>query len=555
MHQSPPSFAQLLRSAPLLKALESKGYTHPTPIQAQAIPPVLAGGDLLGLAQTGTGKTAAFALPILQRFSEASEGTPSETTRRGHSLRCLVLTPTRELCVQVAESFQAYGLGLHLKVAQIFGGVGEEPQRQTLRRGVDIIVATPGRLLDFLNQGAVRLDRIEVLVLDEADRMLDMGFLPDVKRIVSHVSKQRQTLLFSATMPREIATIAAQWLHNPTRIEVAPVSSTPERIDQSVYFIEKGGKAVLLREVVEKEDAQKVLVFSRTKHGADRVCRILEKERIASHAIHGNKSQNARQRALNEFRDGSVRVLVATDLAARGIDVKGIDLVVNYDLPNEPETYVHRIGRTARAGANGRAVSFCSRDERPFLQAIERLTRIPIEVRAVPEGMEQLSSGPGDTDERPDRPRQAHGPRGQRSGQSRSPGQRPQVRHDAPPRGEYRPSQAGPSRGPSNRPRTESRDGRSDTQRAPREYGNDSRRAPEGEQGRRQGNRPNNGNSRDGQSESRGGNRYATEPGRDGRSRPAAAAKPEVHHENKTPLWARLVNKFSGKPDDNRRGR
>jgi len=525
MHQS-PTFAQLLTSAPLLRALERKGYTHPTPIQAGSIPPVLAGNDLLGLAQTGTGKTAAFALPVLQRLSESNR--PS-TSRGGVLPRCLVLTPTRELCVQVADNFKAYGADLPLRLVQIFGGVGEEPQRQALRRGADIIVATPGRLLDFLNQGAVSLERVEVLVLDEADRMLDMGFLPDVKRIVSHVPKERQTLLFSATMPNEIAGIAAQWLRNPKRVEVAPVSSTPERIDQSVYFIEKSGKPVLLREVVVAEAAKRVLVFSRTKHGADRICRNLEKQNLSAFAIHGNKSQGARQKALNAFRDGEVRILVATDLAARGIDVKGIDLVVNYDLPNEPETYVHRIGRTARAGAEGKALSFCSREERPYLRSIERLTQLPIEVRAIPEGLEQLNTIPMEMDDGGDRRRERGPARGRSQGGQgqarRSPAQGSGQARVSRPSGERtfqtRQSAGGSSSG-----------GRSDGQ------------GSRGGQSRNDGHASRT-NSRNGYGQ--GGQRSNSPARQDRGEKPS---RPEVLHENKAPLWTRLVNHFTGKPEE-----
>jgi len=405
------TFDSLLSCVPIVRALQQKGYVHPTPIQAQAIPVILEGRDVFGIAQTGTGKTGAFALPVLQRLAEQANGvktsveelpTPAMAARlqsgarrtRSPLPRCLVLTPTRELCVQVAESFKSYGKGLPFRVCMVFGGVGEMPQKDALRRGVEIVVATPGRLLDLLMQGVFSLDGVEVLILDEADRMLDMGFLPDVKRIVSRVPAQRQTLLFSATLPDPIREISEAWLKNPARIEVAPVSSTPERIAQTVYHIDKHSKPQLLRHLIEGDNLKKVLVFSRTKHGADRIAEALVKRRIVADAIHGNKSQNARQRALLSFRDGHLRVLVATDLAARGIDVKGIDLVVNFDLPNEPETYVHRIGRTARAGAEGRALSFCSREERGFLRAIERLMRMRIDEVAVPQGLEVVAPLP-----------------------------------------------------------------------------------------------------------------------------------------------------------------
>jgi len=355
----------------LLEAVAKAGYQTPTPIQQQAIPPALAGKDVLGCAQTGTGKTAAFSLPVLQRVDSAANGQPV--------LRALVLTPTRELAAQIGESFATYGAGLGLHHAVIFGGVSEKPQTKELKHGVDILVATPGRLLDLMDRGFVRLDRLEIFVLDEADRMLDMGFIHDVKRVTAKLPPRRQTLLFSATMPAEIRSLASRLMKDPVHVSVTPVSSTAEKISQSVYFTDKNQKRRLLLHVLSKPEVRRTLVFSRTKHGADRVVKYLDAGGISCAAIHGNKSQGARTRALEGFRIGELRVLVATDIAARGIDVDGVTHVVNFDLPNVPETYVHRIGRTARAGAEGVAVSFCDREERPFLADIERLIKMRIE--------------------------------------------------------------------------------------------------------------------------------------------------------------------------------
>ncbi|MCC6648168.1 MAG: DEAD/DEAH box helicase [Polyangiaceae bacterium] len=361
----------------LTRALQEEGYTHPTPIQARAIPALLDGRDLIGVAQTGTGKTAAFALPILQRL--AAQPRPT-----GLPVRCLVLSPTRELAAQIGESFTAYGRHTGVTNTVIFGGVGQDAQVKALRRGVDVLVATPGRLLDLLDQRLLRLDGVSVLVLDEADRMLDMGFLRDVKRVVAALPRQRQTLLFSATMPREIQELATSMLVSPVRVEVTPVSSTAERIAQSVYLCDKSQKRALLERVLSTPDVVRALVFTRTKHGANRVAEVLEKAGIGAAAIHGNKSQGARERALAGFKAGTTRVLVATDIAARGIDVDGVSHVVNFELPNVPETYVHRIGRTARAEADGVAVSLCDGEERVFLRDIERLTRREIPRVAVP---------------------------------------------------------------------------------------------------------------------------------------------------------------------------
>ena len=371
-------FSDLGLIPPLAAAVAAEGYTEPTPIQARAIPYVLAGRDLLGLAQTGTGKTAAFALPILQRLTDSDKAQPKMRTPR--PIRCLVLTPTRELASQIAESFSTYGKNLPLKNFVIFGGVGMDAQKQALRAGMDILVATPGRLLDLANQRLVDLRPLEVFVLDEADRMLDMGFIHDVRKVIALLPRQRQTLFFSATMPKEAQQLADQLLKNPETVAVAPPSSTVEKVEQEVFFVEKNDKRALLVDVLGDTSMTRVLVFSRTKHGANKIADHLEKERIHAEAIHGNKSQNARERALANFKAGKVRVLVATDIAARGIDIDDVTHVVNFDIPEVAETYVHRIGRTARAGAAGVALSFCEAEERQDWRAIERLTRLPIPV-------------------------------------------------------------------------------------------------------------------------------------------------------------------------------
>ncbi|MBX3083491.1 MAG: DEAD/DEAH box helicase [Anaerolineae bacterium] len=364
-------FHELDLIEPLLRAVRAEGYTEPTPIQAQAIPHLLEGRDLLGCAQTGTGKTAAFALPILQRLAT----TPAP---QGNPIRVLVLSPTRELASQIGESFQNYGRYIRMRQLTIFGGVNQNPQVDRLRRGTDILVATPGRLLDLMGQGFIRLDKVEVLVLDEADRMLDMGFINDVRKIIDRMPTKRQTLLFSATMPTEIASLANSILTNPVEVAVTPVASTVETIDQTVFFVEKVDKPNLLEHLLRDPSIKRVLVFTRTKHGADKVVTRLRHASIYAEAIHGNKSQNARTLALSNFKDGRTRVLVATDIAERGIDVEEITHVINYDLPNEPESYVHRIGRTGRAGASGSAYSFCEETERPYLVDIERLIQLHI---------------------------------------------------------------------------------------------------------------------------------------------------------------------------------
>jgi ATP-dependent RNA helicase RhlE len=362
------NFRELDLIEPLQRAVAAEGYTQPTPIQAQAIPHVLRGRDLLGIAQTGTGKTAAFALPILQRLSTRPP--------RGRGPQVLVLAPTRELAAQIDESFRTYGRHTRVTSTVIFGGVGQDKQVRALQARPTVLVATPGRLLDLMQQGHASLASVDVLVLDEADRMLDMGFLPDVRRVIAKVPTERQTLFFSATMPPEVEALSKHILRNPERVEVTPVATTAEKIDQSVYFVDKADKRRLLAHLLLADRAMtRVLVFTRTKHGANRVVKDLEKAGIDADAIHGNKSQSARERALASFKRGTCCVLVATDIAARGIDVDNITHVVNYDLPNVAESYVHRIGRTARAAASGIAISFCDQEERAYLADIEKLIR------------------------------------------------------------------------------------------------------------------------------------------------------------------------------------
>lgn len=363
------NFEELNLISPLLRAVKSEGYEEPTPIQEQAIPHVLAGKDLLGCAQTGTGKTAAFALPILQRLCNE----PAPKGKR--PIRALTLTPTRELAAQIGASFAAYGRNTRIKHAVIFGGVNQRPQAAALESGVDVLVATPGRLLDLVYQGLIDFYALDIFVLDEADRMLDMGFIHDVRKIVSLLPEKRQTLFFSATMPSEIRHLADNILRDPVQVSVSPPCSTVELIDQSVYFVEKPDKPNLLLHLFKDPSLKRVLIFTRTKHGADKVARQLGRGRISVEAIHGNKSQSARTYALDFFKRGHIRALVATDIASRGIDVDNVTHVINYELPNEPENYVHRIGRTGRAGATGIAISFCETAERGYLAGIERLIK------------------------------------------------------------------------------------------------------------------------------------------------------------------------------------
>jgi ATP-dependent RNA helicase RhlE len=359
---------------PILKSLKEEGYTTPTPIQVQAIPIVLQGTDLIGCAQTGTGKTAAFAVPILQLLSK------NKSFDRKKKIRSLIVTPTRELAIQIEESFKAYGRYTGLTCTVVFGGVNQNPQTNALRNGVDILIATPGRLLDLMNQGFISLKDVEIFVLDEADRMLDMGFIHDVRRIIAALPQKRQSLFFSATMPPEIVRLAGSIVYKPVKVEVTPSASTVDIVDQFVYFIDKGNKNSLLLELLKDEKIKTALVFTRTKYGADKVVRVLKKKNISAEAIHGNKAQNARQKALSSFKAQTTRVLVATDIAARGIDVDDLEYVINFEIPNISETYVHRIGRTGRAGAKGTAISFCDAEEKEYLKDIEKLITKKIQV-------------------------------------------------------------------------------------------------------------------------------------------------------------------------------
>lgn len=377
-------FEELGLSEPLLRAVRAQNYETTTPIQTAAIPPVLAGRDVLGCAQTGTGKTAAFALPTLQRLSLREV----RVNGRGRKIRTLVLAPTRELALQICESFQTYGKHTRLRQTVIFGGVGQSPQVRALNAGVDILIATPGRLLDLMQQGYIDLRHVEVLVLDEADRMLDMGFIHDLRRIVANVPRERQTLLFSATMPPAIRELADEWLRDPVDVRVAPQSSPAEKVQQSVFFVDQANKLHLLTHWLQQTAWTRTLVFARTKHGADKIAKSLTRAGIESDAFHSNKSQSARQRVLSRFKSPRPLVLVATDIAARGLDIDNISHVVNFDLPIDAESYVHRIGRTGRAGAEGIAVSFCARGERSSLQAIQRVTRQRLTVAETPKDLD-----------------------------------------------------------------------------------------------------------------------------------------------------------------------
>jgi len=436
------TFADLGLAEPLLRALHAANYVHPTPIQARTIPLLLQGRDVLGIAQTGTGKTAAFALPVLQHLAASNERAQPK------SPRALVLAPTRELAVQIARSFDTYGKGLGLRLGMVIGGLGFGRQIETLQRGVDILVATPGRLLDLVQRGNVKLGNVTFLVIDEADRMFDMGFIKDVRRIVAAVAKQRHTLMFSATMPPDVARLAGEVLRNPERVEIAPQGRTVEKVDQRVYFVNSATKRALLSHLLADVALERVIVFTRTKRGANRVAEALEDRGVSSEAIHGNKSQNARQKALDNFSRGKARVLVATDLASRGIDVVGVTHVINYELPADAESYVHRIGRTARAGASGVALSFCDSSERGQLKSIERLTNQRIAVISTPANEDMPAAPPmrprAERDER-DEPRQHRGPgrpgggRGHRAFGDRSRGDRPPAQGEHQwPRGDYR---------------------------------------------------------------------------------------------------------------------
>lgn len=415
-------FTDLKIIKPILDALNEEGYTKPTPIQEAAIPHVMAQKDLLGCAQTGTGKTAAFAIPMLQLLAK-----PTVHTGIGvRPVRALILTPTRELAIQIQDSFNAYGRHLRLKNLVIFGGVSQVPQVEALKRGVDILVATPGRLLDLCSQGLVRLNEIEIFVLDEADRMLDMGFVHDVKRIITKIPAKRQTLFFSATMPAEIQSLADSILHEPVKVAVTPPSTTANSIEQWLYYVAKDDKRALLEYILKDKDIETVLVFTRTKHGADRVVKDLHRINISAEAIHGNKSQNARQRALTNFKNRTTRVLVATDIAARGIDIDDLTHVINYEIPEIPETYVHRIGRTGRAGASGISLTFCQADETADLRDIQQLIGKPIPLQSnhpYHTTFTQIMSRPPQGQNRQQRPQR------QSPGHSHTSGRRPQGRY------------------------------------------------------------------------------------------------------------------------------
>ena len=417
------SFATLGLGEVLLSAIAGAGYEVPTPIQAASIPPLLEGRDLLATAQTGTGKTAAFALPIIRNLS-MKPGRPAP-----RQVRALILAPTRELAAQIAASVETYAKGTRINHACVFGGVGKSPQAKALGRGVDVLVATPGRLLDLHGDGSLRLDLLEVIVLDEADRMLDMGFIHDVKRIFSLIPERRHTMLFSATMPKEIATLAAKILKDPVRVAVAPEKPAVELIDQKVAFVDKGDKRAFLVSLVAAQGVDRGIVFTRTKHGADRLAKAFHSSGIPAAAIHANKSQGNRTRTLEDFRSGAIRILVATDLAARGIDVEAISHVYNYELPDVAETYIHRIGRTARAGASGQAFALCDNEEKPLLRAIERLMRKDIDIASGPEvetaraaALKARSEAPEPAEDRA--PRERYGQRGAgRPSASRAPAQ------------------------------------------------------------------------------------------------------------------------------------
>lgn len=409
------TFDELNLIKPLLDAVSGAGYEIPTPIQEATIPLVLAGKDVLGCAQTGTGKTAAFALPILQKLYE----------RLGYNrgakrpVRALVVTPTRELAIQIAENFSTYGLGLPLKSCVIFGGVNQKPQVEQLKSGVDILIATPGRLNDLIGQGFIKLDKLKIFVLDEADRMLDMGFINDIRRLLRYIPQNRQTLFFSATMPTDVEKLAMTILNNPSTVKVDPVTSTVDSIEQSLYYVDKVNKTKLLVSLLNTPDVHSALVFTRTKHGADRVVQNLGRMGVKAKAIHGNKSQNARQDALRRFADGDIAVLVATDIAARGIDVAGISHVFNYDIPEDPETYIHRIGRTGRAGLSGKAISFCCYDELERLFAVEKLIGVKIPTVDSPWPMQNCTYSSELSDPRPARGQKQFSLRPDRSSRKR----------------------------------------------------------------------------------------------------------------------------------------
>ncbi|MCF8474314.1 MAG: DEAD/DEAH box helicase [Emcibacter sp.] len=421
-------FVELGLREAILRAVEEGGYEDMTPIQSQTIPEILKGQDLIALAQTGTGKTAAFSLPLIQMLLKG------EGKRIAKTARSLILAPTRELAVQIAENIKAYGKYVHLRTALVYGGASANPQIKSVVGGTDILIATPGRLLDLVNQGHIKLGQVEFLILDEADRMLDMGFIRDIRKIIDYLPKKRQTLMFSATMPKTVETLANNILHKPIRIDVAPMATTAEKVEQHVLMVPKSRKRDLLVHILKNPEIKRVLVFTRTKHGANRVATHLEKLGIATGAIHGNKSQNTRQKTLDEFREGNIRALIATDVAARGIDVDDVTHVINFDLPNEPESYVHRIGRTARAGASGVSLSFCDHEERGYLRDIEKIIRqkLPLMVEHPYhfEGIENMDPHADKEDEDPRtgfKPRQNFGKNkpGRRAGNPKPHGNNP----------------------------------------------------------------------------------------------------------------------------------
>ncbi len=537
-------FTELGLSAPLLKALAEEGYTTPTPIQAQTIPLLLAGHDVLGIAQTGTGKTAAFTLPMLQKLA-----TETLQERRGNNrrtCRTLILAPTRELASQIAASANAYGAFSKISVQVVFGGVPINRQIRALADGVDILVATPGRLLDLIGQKAISLSHVNQLVLDEADQMLDLGFFRDIRRLVALLPKNRQNMFFSATMPSEIAKLAGEMLKNPKRVEVAPVATTAERVEQHIIAVDVRAKPLVLSALINDGKFAKTLVFSRTKHGADKIVRYLATANINAAAIHGNKSQTNREKALSEFTTGKVSVLVATDIAARGIDVDAVTHVINYDLPNVPEQYVHRIGRTARAGASGIAIGFCSAEERPFLKDIEKLTR-----QAIPRMEHPLANTPA-----PAAPREDRRPDGREADNGRR-GGRPQGGRPQNGRGDSRGGR------PDNRgPRTEGA-AQGEPRSAPRSAQGEPRRdaRPQGERGqdgRAQDNRPRENRTPDTRSND---NRPQDNRPRDARPQGDANRSASSGGES-LPSWltkgatqpARSARPAQGKPDERKPG-
>jgi ATP-dependent RNA helicase RhlE len=546
---------------PILKALQEEGYTNPTPIQEQAIPHLIKGRDLLGCAQTGTGKTAAFAIPILQELHAKGPQTPKR------KIKTLILTPTRELAIQIGESFTAYGRNLQLKHTVIFGGVGQKPQTDALQRGVDIVVATPGRLLDLMQQGFVHLNDLEIFVLDEADRMLDMGFIHDVKKVIAKLPQKRQTLFFSATMPPEIAKLANSILTDPIKVEVAPVSSTADTIDQRIFFVDRTDKNKLLLSLLEGDTIREALIFTRTKHGANKVAKVLTQAGHASEAIHGNKSQSARQNALKGFKEGKLRALVATDIAARGIDIDGLTHVINFDLPNIPETYVHRIGRTGRAGASGKALSFCDHEEKEYLRDITRLIKRDIPV--VTDHPFVMVGGPKKAEPEVREPRQPRGPgRGGRQGQGQRQAQapRPQGEGQRQPQGRGNGQRQGGDR---NQPRRDDRGPREQRAQQPRaEHPVNAERSSNEqparrEDGQRNDRRPQHGQrdqrprqegQRDGQRQPRQGDRQPQREGERSNARndrgPRRDDKPrEPRQDNREPRPQQERKPNAGKPD------